>query len=102
MHAPLISIRSALLLLLLVLPSLARAADITGIAKVREADAVQIGSTRIRLGGLLVLSFALAYLLCYALLPMSVAALYLFDRTAYERAADDNAFSLCLTLRNYF
>jgi endonuclease YncB( thermonuclease family) len=47
------SIKSAFtLLLLLVLPSLARAADITGMAKIREADAVQIGSTRIRLGGI--------------------------------------------------
>jgi endonuclease YncB( thermonuclease family) len=34
------------------LPALAEAADITGIAKVREGDQVQIGNTRIRLGGI--------------------------------------------------
>ena len=44
--------KSALLALLLLLPSLASAADVTGIAKVREADNVLIGTTRIRLGGI--------------------------------------------------
>src|ERR1700680_1452438 len=37
---------------LLLLPAIAEAADITGIAKVREGDTVQIGSSRIRLGGI--------------------------------------------------
>jgi len=36
----------------LLLPTLAQAADITGSAKVREGDAVLIGNTRIRLGGI--------------------------------------------------
>lgn len=36
----------------LALPSLAEAADITGNAKVRAGDAVVIGNTRIRLGGI--------------------------------------------------
>jgi endonuclease YncB( thermonuclease family) len=45
-------IRSALSLLLVsLLPSLAQAADITGVPRIREADSVQIGATRIRLGG---------------------------------------------------
>jgi endonuclease YncB( thermonuclease family) len=39
-------------ILMLLLPALAEAADITGIAKVREGDTVLIGSTRIRLGGI--------------------------------------------------
>src|SRR3979490_2077638 len=34
------------------LPAMAQAADIVGIAKVREGDHVQIGSNRIRLGGI--------------------------------------------------
>src|ERR1700741_5478862 len=33
-------------------PAMAQAADITGTAKVREGDTVQIGNTRIRLGGI--------------------------------------------------
>lgn len=33
-------------------PCIAKAADITGTAKIREADQVQIGNTRIRLGGI--------------------------------------------------
>ncbi|MEY9453468.1 endonuclease YncB(thermonuclease family) [Bradyrhizobium ottawaense] len=37
---------------LLALPSLALATDITGTAKVRAGDAVVIGNTRIRLGGI--------------------------------------------------
>src|SRR6201747_1495468 len=39
-------------LLAFLLPALAEAAEITGIAKVREGDQVQIGNTRIRLGGI--------------------------------------------------
>src|SRR5205814_9560325 len=34
------------------LPAMADAADITGVPKIREGDHVQIGSTRIRLGGI--------------------------------------------------
>jgi endonuclease YncB( thermonuclease family) len=37
---------------LILLPTMAEAADITGIAKVREGDQVQIGGSRIRLGGI--------------------------------------------------
>ncbi|GLH81611.1 nuclease [Bradyrhizobium sp. SSBR45G] len=44
--------KSALLALFLLLPSIASAADITGIPKIREADSVVIGTTRIRLGGI--------------------------------------------------
>ena len=36
----------------LLLPAIAGAADITGAARVREGDHIQIGSTRIRLGGI--------------------------------------------------
>ena len=36
----------------LLLPTLAQAADITGIAKVRDGDEIQIGTNRIRLGGI--------------------------------------------------
>ena len=36
----------------LLLPALAQAADITGIAKVRDGDEIQIGNNRIRLGGI--------------------------------------------------
>ena len=39
-------------ILLLSLTAAAEAADITGIPKIREGDQVQIGSTRIRLGGI--------------------------------------------------
>src|SRR5450631_1629026 len=39
-------------ILLLFLPAIAHAADITGIAKVREGDQIQIGGARIRLGGI--------------------------------------------------
>ena len=38
--------------LLLALPSLAQAADISGAAKVRDGDQIQIGNTRIRLSGI--------------------------------------------------
>ena len=41
-----------LAILLLLLPAIADAADITGIAKAREGDTVQIGASRIRLGGI--------------------------------------------------
>src|ERR1700730_9815777 len=37
---------------LLLLPAIAAAADITGTAKVREGDQIQIGNSRIRLGGI--------------------------------------------------
>ena len=36
----------------LLLPAMAQATDITGPAKVREGDHVNIGSSRIRLGGI--------------------------------------------------
>src|SRR5450631_3516277 len=39
-------------MVLALLPAIADAADITGVAKVREGDSVQIGSSRIRLGGI--------------------------------------------------
>src|SRR3977135_1391648 len=39
-------------IVVLLLPAMAEAADITGIAKVREGDHVQIGHTRMRLGGI--------------------------------------------------
>ena len=41
--------RSAAILLL---PALAQAADITGIPKIRDGDQIQIGTSRIRLGGI--------------------------------------------------
>ena len=37
---------------LLLLPAMAEAADITGIAKIREGDQIAIGNSRIRLGGI--------------------------------------------------
>src|SRR3984893_16412001 len=39
-------------LLLFLLPAIAEAADITGIPKIREGDQIQIGNSRIRLGGI--------------------------------------------------
>src|ERR1700730_8895243 len=39
-------------ILAFLLPAIAEAADVVGIAKVREGDHVQIGSARIRLGGI--------------------------------------------------
>ena len=39
-------------LLLLSLPAMAQAADITGVPKIREGDQLQIGNNRIRLGGI--------------------------------------------------
>jgi endonuclease YncB( thermonuclease family) len=41
-----------LALVVFALPTIAQAADITGVAKVREGDQIQIGNTRIRLGGI--------------------------------------------------
>src|SRR5258706_15764181 len=37
---------------LFLLPAMAEAADITGIPRIREGDHIQIGNTRIRLGGI--------------------------------------------------
>ena len=42
----------SLALFLLLLPAAAGAADITGVPKIREADQITIGNTRIRLGGI--------------------------------------------------
>src|SRR5215510_16322568 len=42
----------AFALFLLLLPAPAAAADITGVPKIREADQITIGNTRIRLGGI--------------------------------------------------
>ena len=39
-------------ILLLSFPAIAQAADITGVPKIREGDHLQIGNTRIRLGGI--------------------------------------------------
>jgi endonuclease YncB( thermonuclease family) len=39
-------------ILILLLPGIADAADITGVPKIREGDQIQIGSIRIRLGGI--------------------------------------------------
>ena len=39
-------------LALLLLPAMADAADIVGVPKIREGDHIQIGNTRIRLGGI--------------------------------------------------
>ena len=44
--------RIALALLLMLPPSLAFAADITGVPKIREGDPIVIGTTRIRIGGI--------------------------------------------------
>ena len=38
--------------LLLLLPAIAQAADISGVPKIREGDQVQIGNHRLRLGGI--------------------------------------------------
>ena len=38
--------------LLLMLPAIAQAAEITGVPKIREGDQIQIGNSRIRLGGI--------------------------------------------------
>jgi endonuclease YncB( thermonuclease family) len=39
-------------ILLLMLPAMAQAADVTGVPKIREGDQIVIGSSRIRLGGI--------------------------------------------------
>jgi endonuclease YncB( thermonuclease family) len=44
--------RFAAALVLLLAPSLAQAADVSGVPKIREADLVQIGNSRIRLSGI--------------------------------------------------
>src|ERR1700757_4291090 len=44
--------RIALALLLMLPPSLAFAADITGVPKIRDGDQIMIGANRIRLGGI--------------------------------------------------
>jgi len=44
--------KCAAALLLLLAPSLAHAADVSGVPKIREADSVQIGNSRIRLSGI--------------------------------------------------
>jgi endonuclease YncB( thermonuclease family) len=38
--------------LVLLLPAIAHAADITGVPKIRDGDQIQIGNSRIRLGGI--------------------------------------------------
>src|SRR5690349_24169088 len=45
-------IRIILAILLLALPQLAFAAEITGVPRIRDGDSVVIGNTRIRLGGI--------------------------------------------------
>ncbi len=44
--------RLAAALVLLIAPSLAHAADVSGVPKIREADTLQIGNNRIRLSGI--------------------------------------------------
>ena len=44
--------RFLLAIAVLLLPAMAEAADITGVPKIREGDHIQIGNTRIRLGGI--------------------------------------------------
>src|SRR5713226_7061131 len=39
-------------LLVLLLPALAEAADVSGVPKISEGDQIQIGNSRIRLGGI--------------------------------------------------
>jgi endonuclease YncB( thermonuclease family) len=45
-------IKFLLAIAVLLLPAMAEAADITGVPKIREGDHIQIGNTRIRLGGI--------------------------------------------------
>ncbi len=45
-------IRFLLAMAVVLLPAMAEAADITGVPKIREGDHIQIGNTRIRLGGI--------------------------------------------------
>src|SRR5205809_5949529 len=44
--------RFLLAVAVVLLPAMADAADITGVPKIREGDHIQIGNTRIRLGGI--------------------------------------------------
>src|SRR5258705_6979239 len=44
--------RFLLAMAVLLLPAMAEAAEITGVPKIREGDHIQIGNTRIRLGGI--------------------------------------------------
>ena len=44
--------RFAAALVVLLIPSLAHAADVSGVPKIREADSIQIGNSRIRLSGI--------------------------------------------------
>ena len=46
------SMKFALAIVLLLLPSLAQAAEITGVPKIRDADLIHIGNSRIRLSGI--------------------------------------------------
>jgi endonuclease YncB( thermonuclease family) len=46
------SMKFPIALALLFLPAIAHATDISGVAKVRDGDQIQIGNTRIRLGGI--------------------------------------------------
>src|SRR6202035_2729509 len=39
-------------ILLLLLPNMAQAADVTGVPKIRDGDQIQIGNSKIRLGGI--------------------------------------------------
>jgi endonuclease YncB( thermonuclease family) len=45
-------LRFLLAMAVVLLPAMAEAADITGVPKIREGDHIQIGNTRIRLGGI--------------------------------------------------
>ncbi len=45
-------IRFLVAMAVVLLPAMAEAADITGVPKIREGDHIQIGNTRIRLGGI--------------------------------------------------
>src|SRR6201995_910867 len=47
-----IMLRTLVFALPLLLPAVANAADISGVPKIRDGDQIQIGSTRIRLGGI--------------------------------------------------
>jgi endonuclease YncB( thermonuclease family) len=49
---PAIALSFMSIFLLVFPPAVAEAADLTGVPKIREGDSIQIGSTRIRLGGI--------------------------------------------------
>jgi endonuclease YncB( thermonuclease family) len=51
-HGFRMSMKFLLAIALVVLPSIAEAVDISGVPKIREGDQIQIGTTRIRLGGI--------------------------------------------------